>query len=125
LTRKPEDLKVLDAAAMASIEQRRSQDRDNYAWIRDAEQNRLVVGTQARILYADGATRVRIALRFNALVRDGSVGPVMLGRVCPRLSLLLVVVFNLISPCRIIMTHLVLAVLFEKLPTLKVCVLSF
>ena len=59
---------------------RRAQDRDNFAWIRDAEKNALVVGTEARILYADAETRVRIALAFNALVRDGTIGPVMLGR---------------------------------------------
>ena len=61
---------------------RRAQDRDNYAWIRDAEQNALVVGTEARILYADAGTRVRIALEFNKLVREKKIGPVMLGVSC-------------------------------------------
>jgi urocanate hydratase len=56
------------------------QDRDNYVWIRDAETNNLVVGTQARILYQDEEGRRRIALRFNELVRRGEIGPVMLGR---------------------------------------------
>jgi len=59
---------------------RRFQDRDNWAWIRDAESNRLVVGTQARILYQDADGRMRIALKFNEMVRDGIIGPVMLGR---------------------------------------------
>ena len=56
------------------------QDRDNHAWIRDAESNRLVVGTEARILYQDEEGRCRIALRFNDMVRRGEIGPVMLGR---------------------------------------------
>ena len=53
---------------------------DNWRWIRDAAKNRLVVGSKARILYADARGRVELALRFNALVRAGSVGPIMLGR---------------------------------------------
>ena len=53
---------------------------DNYNWIRDAEKNRLVVGTQARILYQDAVGRMNIALRFNEMVRRGEVGPIMLGR---------------------------------------------
>ena len=59
---------------------RRGQDLDNYNWIRDAEKNRLVVGTQARILYQDALGRMKIALRFNEMVRRGEVGPIMLGR---------------------------------------------
>ncbi|MBM4397418.1 MAG: urocanate hydratase [Deltaproteobacteria bacterium] len=77
----PADLARTDAAAMACIDpERRGQDRDNWQWIRDAERNRLVVGTQARILYADAEGRVRIALRFNAMVRRGEVGPIVIGR---------------------------------------------
>lgn len=76
-----EDLIKTDRAAMECIDpNRRAQDRDNYVWIRDAEKNRLVVGTQARILYQDAAGRVKIALRFNEMVRNGEVGPIMLGR---------------------------------------------
>jgi len=76
-----EDLIKTDRAAMEFIDpNRRAQDRDNYVWIRDAEKNRLVVGTQARILYQDAAGRVNIALRFNEMVRNGEVGPIMLGR---------------------------------------------
>jgi len=55
-------------------------DRDNHHWISEAHENKLVVGTKARILYADEEGRVRIALRFNQLVREGVIGPVMLGR---------------------------------------------
>jgi len=66
---------------MACIDpERRGQDRDNWHWIRDAEKNRLVVGTQARILYADADGRSRIARAFNSMVRAGEIGPVMLGR---------------------------------------------
>lgn len=81
LSGKPEDLRRTDLAAMECIDpNRRYQDRDNYNWIRDAEKNRLVVGTQARILYQDAMGRTKIALRFNKLVRDGECGPIMLGR---------------------------------------------
>ncbi len=76
-----EDLLRTDTAAMGCIDvNRRPQDRDNYNWIRDAEKNRLVVGTQARILYQDAVGRMNIALRFNDMVRRGEIGPVMLGR---------------------------------------------
>ncbi len=77
----PEDLDKTDAAAMSVIDpNRRGQDRDNYIWIRDAKKNKLVVGTQARILYQDALGRRDIALKFNQMVRDGEVGPIMLGR---------------------------------------------
>ena len=81
LSGKHEDLVKTDHAAMDCIDPtRRGQDLDNYNWIRDAEKNRLVVGTQARILYQDAEGRLNIALRFNRMVRDGEVGPIMLGR---------------------------------------------
>ena len=81
LSGKHEDLVKTDRAAMDCIDPKRCwQDRDNYVWIRDAETNNLVVGTQARILYQDEEGRRRIALRFNELVRCGEIGPVMLGR---------------------------------------------
>ncbi len=81
LSGKHEDLVKTDRAAMECIDpNRRGQDRDNWIWIRDAEKNRLVVGTQARILYQDAGGRLKIALRFNEMVRDGEIGPVMLGR---------------------------------------------
>ncbi|MDW7670982.1 MAG: urocanate hydratase [Bacillota bacterium] len=77
----PEDLKKTDQAAMNCIDpDRRGQDRDNYVWIRDAEKNRMVVGSQARILYQDAYGRMKIALKFNEMVRLGEVGPIMLGR---------------------------------------------
>ncbi len=76
-----EDLRKTDKAAMSCIDpDRRGQDRDNYVWVRDAEENQLVVGTQARILYQDALGRMNIALKFNDMVRNGEIGPVMLGR---------------------------------------------
>ena len=81
LSGRHEDLVKTDRAAMECIDvNRRGQDRDNYNWIRDAEKNALVVGTQARILYQDAMGRLKIALRFNEMVRNGEVGPIMLGR---------------------------------------------
>ena len=81
LSGKHEDLVKTDHAAMECIDpDRRGQDRDNYNWIRDAEKNALVVGSQARILYQDAMGRLRIALKFNEMVRNGEVGPIMLGR---------------------------------------------
>ncbi|MGN0711278.1 MAG: urocanate hydratase [Anaerovoracaceae bacterium] len=81
LSGKPEDLEATDKAAMDCIDpNRRYQDRDNWVWIRDAKKNKLVVGTQARILYQDAEGRTNIALAFNKLVREGKIGPVMMGR---------------------------------------------
>ena len=81
LSGKKSDLAKTDRAAMACIDPaRRFQDRDNYEWIKNAGKNRLVVGTQARILYQDAEGRMRIALTFNEMVRRGEIGPVMLGR---------------------------------------------
>ena len=81
LSGKQEDLMKTDRAAMECIDvHRRGQDLDNYNWIRDAQKNNLVVGTQARILYQDAVGRMNIALRFNEMVRQGEVGPIMLGR---------------------------------------------
>jgi len=81
LSGKHEDLVKTDKAAMECIDpNRRYQDRDNYVWIRDAEKNQMVVGTQARILYQDAIGRIKIALKFNDMVRKGEIGPVMMGR---------------------------------------------
>lgn len=81
LSGKHEDLLKTDHAAMSCIDpNRRAQDRDNYIWVRDADKNRLVVGTQARILYQDAWGRTNIALKFNEMVRKGEIGPVMIGR---------------------------------------------
>ncbi len=81
LSRDDEDLRKTDKAAMNQIDKdRRFQDLDNYNWIKDAEKNNLVVGTKARILYQDAYGRLKIALKFNDMVRNNEVGPIMLGR---------------------------------------------
>ena len=77
-----EDLHKTDMAAAEYIKahNRRYQDYDNYVWVRDAEKNKLVVGTQCRILYQDAMGRMNLALKFNEMVRNGEIGPVILGR---------------------------------------------
>ncbi len=81
LSGREEDLELTDQAAMDAIDyKRRFQDLDNYNWIRDAKKNKLVVGTQARILYQDAYGRLKIAKKFNDMVRNKLVGPIMLGR---------------------------------------------
>jgi len=84
LSGKEEDLIKTDNAAAEIIkncrEELRYQDQDNYIWVRDAMKNKLVVGTQARILYQDAPGRLAIALKFNEMVRNNEVGPIMLGR---------------------------------------------
>ncbi len=77
----PEDLKKTDEGARDCIDPERcSQDFDNHRWISEAGKNNLVVGSKARILYQDAHGRVKIALKFNEMVRKGEVGPIMLGR---------------------------------------------
>ncbi len=81
LSGKEEDLRKSDKAAMECIDpNRRGMDRDNYHWIKNAEKNKLVVGSQARILYADAEGRVNIALKFNEMIRNKELGPIMIGR---------------------------------------------
>jgi urocanate hydratase len=73
-----EVLQALLAAAPASIAQ---QLQDNLTWIQEAEKNKLVVGSQARILYADAEGRAKIALAFNEAIASGQLSaPVVLGR---------------------------------------------
>jgi len=81
LSGNPDDLTKTDAAAAACIDRnRRPADNDNYVWIANAAENKLVVGTLARILYQDAEGRTKIALKFNEMVRNGEIGPIMLGR---------------------------------------------
>ncbi len=81
LSGKDEDLRKTDRAAMECIDPKLSSlHRDNYHWIATAEQNKLVVGTKARILYSDEEGRMKIALKFNEMVRKGEIGPVIIGR---------------------------------------------
>lgn len=81
LSGKDEDLHITDQLAMECIDPNESSvHRDNHHWIATAEENKLVVGTRARILYADEEGRVNIALKFNQAVKEGKIGPVLLGR---------------------------------------------
>jgi len=71
---------VLEEIAKTSPPEIESQLKDNIKWIRQAKQNKLVVGSQARILYADALGRMKIAEAFNNAIRAGKIGPVVLGR---------------------------------------------
>ena len=86
---KPEDLDMSDKIAMdvlaeiakTSPEEIRQQMRDNIQWIEGAKANHLVVGSQARILYADCEGRTKIAAEFNKAIKDGRISaPIVLGR---------------------------------------------
>lgn len=85
---KPEDLQKTDAIACVVLERMmescppeiQQQMADNIQWIKGAQQNQLVVGSQARILYADAEGRMRIAAAFNEAIANGEIGPVILGR---------------------------------------------
>ena len=85
---KSEDLDKTDAIAASvlkkimqeSPEEIQQQMQDNITWIEDAKQNKLVVGSQARILYADAQGRMEIAKAFNDAINNGEIGPVVLGR---------------------------------------------
>ncbi len=89
MSEKPEDLqksdelamKVLGEIAARSPREIAGQMRDNIHWIREAGRNHLVVGSQARILYADCEGRTQIALAFNEAIRKGEItAPIVLGR---------------------------------------------
>jgi urocanate hydratase len=85
---KPEDLAYTDKLASQVLEEMakdapveiQQQMQDNIKWIKGAQQNNLVVGSQARILYADEQGRVQIATAFNKAIAAGKIGPVVLGR---------------------------------------------
>jgi urocanate hydratase len=85
---KPEDLQETDNIACAILEglsknspdEIKQQMADNIQWIKGAQENKLVVGSQARILYADAEGRMRIAEAFNNAIAAGKIGPVVLGR---------------------------------------------
>ena len=89
MSEKPEDLQKTDELAIQVLSEMAAhspaeiagQMRDNIHWIREAGRNHLVVGSQARILYADCEGRTKIALAFNEAIRKGELeGPVVLGR---------------------------------------------
>ena len=85
---KPEDLletdqiacKVLEDIMQNSPVDIQQQMADNIQWIKGAQENKLVVGSQARILYADAEGRIKIAAAFNEAINKGQIGPVILGR---------------------------------------------
>ncbi len=85
---KSEDLQKTDAIATKVLEQLmkeapkeiQQQMQDNITWIKGAQENKLVVGSQARILYADANGRMKIAEAFNTAINNGEIGPVILGR---------------------------------------------
>jgi len=85
---KPEDLAKTDAIALNVLEEMKKnspeeiqqQMADNIQWIKGAQENKLVVGSQARILYADAEGRIKIAEAFNQAIAKGEIGYVILGR---------------------------------------------
>ena len=85
---KPEDLQKTDEIACKVLEELmknspmeiQQQMQDNITWIKGAQENKLVVGSQARILYADSDGRVQIASAFNRAISEGKIGPIVLGR---------------------------------------------
>ena len=85
---KPEDLQKTDEIACEVLEEIKKhspkeiqqQMQDNITWIKGAQENKLVVGSQARILYADAEGRMKIAKAFNDAISKGIIGPVVLGR---------------------------------------------
>jgi urocanate hydratase len=85
---KPEDLAKTDAIALRVLEEMKidapeeiqQQLADNIKWIIGAQENKLVVGSQARILYADAEGRMKIAKAFNDAIQIGEIGPIILGR---------------------------------------------
>ncbi|MDM1378253.1 urocanate hydratase [Myroides marinus] len=84
----PEDLAKTDMIACEVLEEMiknspieiQQQMADNIRWIKGAQENKLVVGSQARILYADAEGRINIARAFNDAIKAGKIGPVVLGR---------------------------------------------
>jgi urocanate hydratase len=85
---KPEDLAKTDQIACAVLEEMmksspdeiKQQMQDNITWIKGAQQNKLVVGSQARILYADAEGRMKIAEAFNQAIAKGEIETIILGR---------------------------------------------
>ena len=84
----PEDLEITDNLACEVLNELKitapkeiqQQMADNIQWIKGAQENKLVVGSQARILYADAQGRIEIARAFNKAISDGIIGSVVLGR---------------------------------------------
>ena len=87
-TNKKEDLKktdkiaqkVLETLLKSSPKEIQQQMIDNIQWIKAAQKNKLVVGTQSRILYANSDGRIEIAKAFNKAIKKGDIGPIIIGR---------------------------------------------
>ena len=85
---KQEDLDITDKIACEVLEKQiidapadtKQQMKDNVQWIKAAKENDLVVGSKARILYADSSGRIEIAKAFNKAIKEGKIGPIILGR---------------------------------------------
>ena len=85
---KQEDLDITDKIACDVLEKQiidaptdtKQQMKDNVQWIKAAKENDLVVGSKARILYADSSGRIEIAKAFNKAIKEGKIGPIILGR---------------------------------------------
>lgn len=73
-------LEVLEELSKTAPEEIQQQMKDNIVWIKGAKANKLVVGSQARILYADSDGRIKIAEKFNEAIAKGEIGPIVLGR---------------------------------------------
>jgi len=71
---------VLEKLALNASDDVKQQMQDNIQWIKAAKENNLVVGSKARILYADSVGRIEIAKAFNKAIKEGKIGPVILGR---------------------------------------------
>jgi urocanate hydratase len=71
---------VLEKLKKNAPEEVQQQMEDNIRWIKSADDNKMVVGSMARILYADSLGRIEIAKAFNAAIKDGVIGPIILGR---------------------------------------------
>lgn len=89
MSQNPKDLEISDELAAEALEDEKrtapdeiqGQLDDNLHWIREAQANKLVVGSQARILYADCEGRIKIALKFNKAIKEGRISaPIVLGR---------------------------------------------
>ncbi|MDZ4751374.1 MAG: urocanate hydratase [Flavobacteriales bacterium] len=71
---------ILHELSLNAPEEIKQQLKDNIKWIKEAGKNKMVVGSQARILYADAEGRTKIAAAFNKAIAEGKIGPVVLGR---------------------------------------------
>ena len=72
--------KVLEKLILTAPKEIKQQMKDNIEWIKSAHENKLVVGSQSRILYANSDGRIEIAKAFNKAIKKGEIGPIIIGR---------------------------------------------